>query len=194
MRVLITLFWLVAAGSWAQDASEFAVRGCHAITGPPDITEDGTFARPEPTPDQCDAVSALVEKFLATNPRDFRRTVEVEGIPGNVRVSIGRIGPWNGPRPVGSTIEGDLPNKRHVVTWRTDKMTVVVYQTNELSGPATAVLIADQEGFRVCNFPRWPFEGDPRRISIEDIQRALREGLVAKAEFAACRLEVLPID
>jgi hypothetical protein len=56
------------------------------------------------------------------------------------------------------------------------------------------VLIADQEGFRVCKFPRWPFEGDPRRISIDDIQRELREGLAAKADFAACRLEVLPLD
>jgi len=183
--VAVLLPGISGGSAWAAD--------CNVITGPPDITEDGTFARPEPSPEQCDAVAALVEKFLSTDPRDFRRTVALEEIPGNVRVSIGRIGPWGPPRPIGS-IEGDLPDKRHVVTWRTDKLTVVVYQTDEFSGPATAVLIADHEGFRICNFPRWPFEGDPRRISIDDIQRALKDGLAAEASFPACRLDVLPID
>jgi len=187
-RICLITACLLAAASGSALAAD-----CNVVTGPADITEDGRFAVPEPTAEQCDAVAALVEKFLGADPRDFRRTVEVEGIPGNVRVSIGRLYPWGRPGPIGS-IEGDLPNQRHVVTWRMDNLTVVVYQTDDFLGTASTVLIADQEGFRVCKFPRWPFEGDPRRISIDDIQRALRDGLAADASFAACRLEVLSLD
>lgn len=167
--------------------------GCSVITGPPDITADGTFARPIPTQEECEAAAALVEKFLGTDPRDFRRTVQLADIPGNVRISIGRMGPWDRPRPVGSE-EGDLPDKRHIVTWRTPALTVVVYVTEEFAGAVTTLMIADHEGFRICEYPRWPIEGDPRRISIDEIQRSMREGLAGNAQFAACRLELLPLD
>jgi hypothetical protein len=194
MRAFIPMLLLAVEAALAQGQGAAASAPCKAVTGPPDINDRGEFALPTPTQAQCDAVAALVERFLAMAPRDFRRVVTLESVPGKVRVHVGRIAPYGRPWNSDGGLGSSLPGKRHVVTWLSDTIVVIVYETGDFVGPATSVLISDLENLQVCEYPRWPFDEDPRRLSIEEIQEALDSGRMADRAIPACHLEPLVID
>lgn len=192
MRAIYLLTLLAAQAANAQSEPDTAA--CRVITGPPDINERGELAVPAPTAEDCEKLTALIERFLATDPRDFRRVVNLEPIPGNVRVYIGRMAPWGRPWNNSGSIGSDLPSRRHIVTWLSEDIVVVVYETADFTGPATSVVIADRADLQVCSFPRWPFDEDPRSLSISDIQEALDSGRMADREIPVCHLDPLVID
>lgn len=190
MRPILPILLLATAAAQAQDRAA----PCNAVTGPADINDRGEFAVPPPTVEECDAVAALVERFLTTPPHEFRQIVSPGGIPGNVRVYIGPIAPWGGPWNDVGRLGSSIPGKRHVVTWVSASMVVVVYESGDFTGFVTNVLITDRDNLKVCEYPRWPFDDDPRKLDIEDIQAAIESGRVGEREVPACHLKPLVID
>jgi hypothetical protein len=178
----------LGSASVAQESEVSAPGRCTVVTGPPEVNADGEFVRPPVTPEDCAAAEALIEKFLETSRGDFRRVDLIEDVPGNVSVYVGRMTPWGG------SVQ-ELPvNRRHGVTWLTDRFVVVVIETTDISGPTTTVVIADLETRQVCEFPRWPGREDPRTLSVDEIQEVLDTGLRGDQPAPACHLEPLPLE
>jgi len=188
LKSLLALLLLVGANVAAQEPGTPGSARCNVIAGSPDVNADGEFVRPPVTPEHCAAAEALVEEFFAMSRGDFRRVDLIEDIPGNVSVYMGRMTPWGGS-------VDQLPyNRRHGVTWLSDRIVVVVTETSDFAGPTTTVVIANIETRQVCRFERWPGAEDPRNLTVTEIQEVLDRGLLGGQSAPACRLAELPID
>jgi hypothetical protein len=193
MRFVVLSLCIAVSSALAQapGASEPA---CNVVVGVLDVNERGELARPEPTPEQCAAAEAIVEKFLSADRRDFGRIVSREAIPGNVYTSIRRYGVFGGPwGPVGLP-RSDLPGLKHAVSWLKDNLVVVVTEGSDFAGPTVRVVVADLETLEVCSYPNWPVTADPRSLSVSELQAILESGLRGDRETPACHLEPLVID
>ena len=181
---------LAASAAGAQPGG--GAYSCNVVVGRPDLNEAGEFVRPPVRPEDCGAVEDLIEAVLDTDRRDFRRSVSAEGVPGPVRVYVGRITRtddfWR-PRPV---TDGDAPGARHVVTWLSDEIAIVVYEVAEFAGAVLNVVITDLKNQQVCTYSPWPTDNnDPRRLGIEDVQEILADVRRGRRSTPVCRLESL---
>ena len=193
MRVILILPFFAMAPAFAQPAAGTGGDACKVISRPLDVNAAGEIYQPPPSTDDCAAADALVEKFQSMGPRDFDQIVAVEGIPGPVHVYVGPLRPYGMPRPIDSP-PGSLPLQRHIATFRSDKLVIVVYETSDFSGPTTTVVIADLETLTVCTYASWPDNEDPATLRIPEIQAVLDEDHVDRFGTPTCRLGTLPIE
>ena len=192
MRAAILIAFLLSTAAFAQIENPDA--HCHAAGGPLEVNENGELVPSGPDPEQCAAVSDMIDKLQAMDRRDFGRVISQEAIPGNVYVSINRYGAFGGPwGPIGAP-RSDLPNLKHAVTWLSDKLVIIVTETEEFTGPTTSVVIVDLETQQVCTYPNWPDDSDPRTISVAEIQEVLNGGLRGDRPIPECRLKPLVVD
>jgi len=192
MRAAILIAMLATTAGFAQ--SENPADACHVVAGTLEVNDKGELVTPVPSPEQCAAADALIEKLQSMDPREFRRIVSREAIPGNVYTSISRFGPFGGPWSQGGLPRSDLPGLRHAVSWLTDRLVIIVSEGSDFSGPTTTVVIADLESLQVCTYPNWPDDSDPRTISITEIQQILSGGLRGDRPIPDCTLKPLTVD
>jgi hypothetical protein len=182
------VLWLLGGASLAQEAAAPGAGRCDVITGSPELNAEGKFVLPPVTPEDCAAAEMIVDEFLAMSRGEFRRVDLIEDIPGNVSIYVGRMMPWGG------SIDELPTNRRHGVTWLSGRIIVVVTETSDFAGPTTTVVIADLETRQVCEFPRWPGAGDPRNLTVPEIQEVLDRGLKGDQSAPSCHLSSLPSD
>jgi hypothetical protein len=192
MRAAILIALLVPAGVFAQ--LQEATGACQVAVGTVEVNEAGQLVKPVPSPEQCGQVADMLDKLQSMDPREFRRIVSREAIPGNVYTSITRFGTFGGPWSTGGLPRSDLPNLKHAVSWLTDKLVIIVSEGEDFSGPTTTVVIADLESQQVCSYPNWPDDSDPRRISVREIQQILSGGLRGDRPIPTCNLKPLVVD
>ena len=184
---------LLARAALAQDEAGAVAGDCNVISGSIDVTDRGEIVQPLPSPEDCAAAEELIDKFLSMDRRDFRRSVERKPTPGNVRTEIGRRAPFGRPwTPY--DIESILPDHEHIVTYESDTIVVIVYESSDFTGDVLSVLVADLTTLKACNFPRWPETRDPRSLSVDDIQAILDPGLSGDRPTPACYLKPLIIE
>ena len=178
----------LAGASFAQEPRAPAPTPCNVVTGSLEVNAEGELVRPPVTPEDCVAAEDLIKKFLTMSRGDFRGVDIIEGVPGNVRVHIGRMTPWGGSAD-------ELPyNRRHGKTWLSERIVVVVMESSDFAGPKTTVVIADIETLQVCEFEPWPGADDPRTLSVQEIQDVLDRRRIGERPAPACRLSQLPIE
>jgi hypothetical protein len=184
---------LLARAALAQDEAGAVTGDCNVISRPIDVNERGEIVQPPPSPEDCAAATDLLDKFLAMDRRDFQRIVERKPTPGNVRTEIGRRAPF-GRVWTPYDIESLLPDHEHIVTYESDSIVVIVYESSDFTGDVLSVLVADMTTLKACNFPRWPETRDPRSLSVDDIQAILDPGLAGDRPTPVCYLKPLIIE
>lgn len=189
--VLLTILGTAPVLAQPQSAADPAAGNCRVVSRPLDVNQNGEIYQPPPSPEDCATVDALVEKFRSTDPRAFGQNVAVEGIPGPVHIYIGPMRPY-GPWPFGEP--ASRPVQRHISTWRSDKLVVVVYETSDFAGPTTTVVISDLETLTVCTYPNWPDNEDPVTLRIPEIQEIFDATRIDRQEPPPCRLGSLAVE
>lgn len=195
MRQLCLSMLLVTGAALAQAPGDTGPAACNVDSDAFETNERGEIVPAPASPEDCAAAADIVEKFLSTNPEDFRRVVQLEPIPGNVRVYVGRMAPFGGPwRGSVGVSGGDLPGQRHIATFISDRIVVVVSETSDFAGPVLNVTVIDLETRQACHYPRWPETEDPRRLSAEELQDVLDSGLAGDQPTPACHLQTTPLE
>lgn len=179
IRTLLLIGLVAGQAAVAQDSAPASSR-CNVVSGSVEVDEQGRFVRPPPTPDECLFVADLVGKLQRAEPSELRRTTNVRRIPD----------------PLLAQIAPDV-NSRQLVIWISDQLVIVAYRSEDFSGPATNVLVADLEMGTVCNFPRWPTDDAPWELTLREIQEGLdssRPGRSGARTAPACYLSELGGD
>lgn len=133
--------------------------------------------RPPPTPDECLFVADLLGKLKRAEPSKLRRTTNVRRIPD----------------PLLAQIAPDVKGLQ-LVTWISDQLVVVAYRSEDFSGVATNLLVADLEMGTVCHYPRWPTDDSPWELTLREIQEVLdsnRQGRSGTQTAPTCYLSEL---
>jgi hypothetical protein len=152
--------------------------GCNVVAQSTEVDDEGRFVRPPPTPDQCLFAAALVTKFLEVDAKKVRRTT-----------SFGRL-----PYPVQAQIGTGL-DYRDSVIWVVGELVIIAYLTDDFTGAATNVLVADVEAGTACRYLRWPTGELPRQLSLRDIQELLAAGRSGDESAPTCYLrELEPLE
>jgi hypothetical protein len=155
IRALLPIALMAAQGAVAQEPAPAASR-CNVVSGSVEVDDQGRFVRPPPTPDECLFVADLVGKLERSEPSKLRRTTNVRRIPD----------------PLLAQIAPDV-NSRQLAIWISDQLVVIAYRSEDFSGPATNVLVADLEMGTVCRYPRWPTDDAPYELTLREIQEVL---------------------
>lgn len=179
IRALLLIALLAAQTAVAQESAP-AASHCNVVSGSVEVDDEGRFVRPPPTPDECLFVADLLGKLERAEPSNLRRTTNVRWIPD----------------PLLAQIAPDV-NGQQLVTWISEELVVVAYRSEDFSGQATNVLVADLEMGTVCHYPRWPTDDAPWELTLRKIQEVLdssRSGRLGTRTAPTCYLGELDSD
>jgi hypothetical protein len=193
MRTLLILVLLLAARA-APGQAPSAASPCNVVIPTAEITDDGKFERPVPTPGQCEAAEALVEKFMATPSSSFRRLFNVNVAPEPVINYIVSVVGRGRSRNPGNFRTGNFEQQTGLSVWLSTELVVMAFRGSDISGSSTTVTLADIDSLTACEYVRWQGSERPQQLAIRDIQDALDAGLVGNRETPTCQLGALPLD
>jgi hypothetical protein len=158
---------------------------CNVVTQPAEVGDNGELIPVPPTPEECAIASEIIEKFLGSKSGDFRHVRSITGMPGTVRVYVGRVSRF------GQSFD---PRDQRAAIWVSDRMIVIVESTSDFAGPGVRVIISDLETLESCEFPRWPNASPPNSQTIRELQRELDAGRFGSRELPLCHLNPVVID
>lgn len=166
------------------------------IVGLSQQSDCAVFGRASDLPqlrDDCPSVdyeneSAHLEALFAQESADaFVSVREVSGLPGEVHsmlmdsVPFGNVAEWGEDWNAGDIASQERPMAQHVISFTSDRVSLVIFRSGGSSGPVTNVLLAATSFPAYCVF-RYMGNDIPEMLTLSSLRAAAKHQRLSEAD------------